>query len=154
MRTVTQHAKSNFLFKSFDLKSLSIVLVTISSVSTDKWVVCGIESVFASFVGEIESFKVFYKDVFCNVFDSCNITALIDRLSGEIVLCCCVSHDLLPASSIFCSDGLIVVTLYPEMKITSSCYHFIVGLLVVIELFKVCYIAPNLTATNWYYQVY
>jgi hypothetical protein len=120
----------------------------ISSVSRDKRVVCGIESAFAFFVGEIESFKVFNKDVFCDILDSSNITALIDRLSGEIVLSCCVSNYLFPASAIFCFDGSVVVALYPEMEITPSCHHFIIGLLVIIEFFKVCYVAPNLTATN------
>jgi hypothetical protein len=151
--TITQHAESHFLFKTFDFKSLSVVLVLISSVSAYKGVVGGIEPVFTEFIGEVESFEVFDKDIFCDFFDSGDITTLIDGLSGEEVFSGCVSDYLFPPSAIFRFDSPVMVALDPKMEVASSLDHFIVGLFVVIELFKVGDVAPNLTATNRYDQV-
>lgn len=64
-----------------------------------------------------------------------------------------MSDNLLPPCSIFGFDGSVVIALDPEMEVTSSNDHFVVCLFVVVELFEVGDVTPNLTAAYRNYQV-
>ena len=56
-----------------------------------------------------------------------------------------MSHNFLSSGSMPGSDSLIMIALNPELEVSSSRNHFIVGLLVVIELFEIGDVGTNFT---------
>lgn len=135
MWTISKHAKSNFLLKPFDIKGLGIILMSISSVSGNKWAISCTELILTSLVWKVESLQVLHKYIFCYFFYSCNVTTLILRLGWNEILCCSMSHHFLSPCSVLGTYCFVMVTLNPKYKVSSSLYHFFIYLLIIIKLF-------------------
>jgi hypothetical protein len=64
-----------------------------------------------------------------------------------------VGYHFLLTGPVLCFYCAVVVALDPELEISSSQHHCVIGLFVIIEFLKIRYIAPDITAANRNYQV-
>lgn len=131
--TVTNSTKSHFLLKSFNLKSLCMVLMLIPLITIDKRVISWSECILTLWISEIKFLLVLYEYVFHDILNTSNISTLINRFYREIILWCSMCNNFFSSCSIFCTDCFIMITFNPKMKITSSNDHFIICLFILIE---------------------
>ena len=133
MRTFPNPTEPNFLLKPLNLKSLCMILILVSFISSYKRVVSSTECLLTLLICEIKSFLVFNEYVFHNVSNSSHITTLISWFDGEIILTCCMRYNLFSPCPIFCMNSFIMIAFDPKMKITPPNDHFIVSLFVLLK---------------------
>ena len=133
MWTFPNPTKSNFLLKTFNLKSLCMILMLISFISSYEWVVSSTECLLTLLICKIKSLLVFYKHVFHNVSNTSHISTLISWFDGKIILTCSMCNNLFSSWSIFCMDSFIMIAFDPKMKISPSDYHFIISLFIFLK---------------------
>ncbi len=153
MSTISYHTESNFLLKPFNLKSLCMILILISSISIHKSVISSLEIGLTVSVGEIEPFKVLDEDVLFDLPDASYVTTLVYWLSWIVILCCCMCYDFFSSCTILCLDCPVMIALDPEMEVSSALNHLVIGSFVVIKLFQVSYVTADLCTTKWYNQI-
>jgi len=133
---ITCCTETNFFLKSSYFKIITIVLMRISSISTDKLIKSTDKTSFTSRICEVKSFQIFAKSILSNNFESFNLTTIIDALSRIELLSSCVSDNFFPSgTSFFTSSCAVVIALNEKNEIAFSQLHSIVNVLILIEFF-------------------
>ena len=133
MSTIPHLTKSNLWLKSLNLKCLTIVLVLIPSVSSNKIIVNIVESLLACAIREVKSLQIIHKNVFSKVIYSCNISTLINTFTRKIILRSCVCNNFFSSCSIFCSYCPVMIAFNPKMEIALSDHHFVICLFIIFK---------------------
>jgi hypothetical protein len=140
--------KGDELLETVNVEIVGIILVLIAGVSVDKGIEGSDESVLTRVVSEIIAFEIMNEDEAADIFDAGNLPAFIEARRHCEHLVRRVSHNFATASSIFCPDSYVVITFNPELEIALSLHHPIVGLLIILKLFHVFEVRPELAAAN------
>lgn len=123
MTTLSKCAEANLILEPINAKCLSMILILISSISRYKITVCSIKGRLTRSIIEEEFFQIVYKNIFCYVLNSCDVTTDILRHCWIVPLCCCMGYNFLSPCPIFSSHCSIMIALYPEGKEAFRNYH-------------------------------
>ena len=148
MAALPQSAEADFLLESFNVESLSVVLLLIPAISWDKARISVVEVSFAVGVCEVEFFQVVYEYVFRNVLDARDVSTNIlwegwvKSLSGSM------GHYFFSPGAIFGPDRAIMVALDPKNEKAFSSNHAVIGFLVLVKLLQIGYISSNIACED------
>lgn len=152
MASCSSLSESNILFKIFNIKSMSIVLIAISSISTNKIVISSIKILITPFINKVEFSQIINKDISSGIWNSLKFSTFIIRLSRKIFLGCCMCNNFCSlGTSLFSSCSTIMIAFYPKSKVPSSSNHSIKCLFIILKFFKIIDITSNGTAAKHAY---
>ena len=131
-----------------------VALVYISSVYSYEVIESCPEYVITAIVTEIVPFEVMKKNKTLYIINTLKRSTFINSLRDCKFLSCSMCYNFSPPScSPSTATSYVVIALYPEGEITSSFYHFVIGLLIVIILFHVLDVILDFTTAAGNNQV-
>ena len=125
---------------------MRIVLIDISSVSSDKTVESIHKIVLTLIISEVESFEVMNENMAGHILDAGDLPTLIDGVRYAEDFVGSVGDYFSASGAVFSPNSHIMVALYPKAEEAFACSHLVVGLLVVVKPFHVVDVVLDIAA--------
>lgn len=152
--TTSSHSSEPHLFLETNyFKHMTITLMSIPHVHCHKIIEALFELILAKTVCKIKLFQIIDKHIWSILINTLNFSTLICTFSRMIIVFSTVCYNLPPLCTSPCPNRNIVITFYPEFKVTFVEDHCIVKSFVFIKAFEVAYVTADTTTTQTNYQI-